>query len=57
MTFEKCSEYILPKVLDWIRARSEDTDCDYFIMPDNASVHKAYVVREYPEAHIIKPYS
>lgn len=41
MTSEGYSEHILPKVVDWIRTKSRDTDYDYLFIWNNASVHKA----------------
>ncbi|RKF96019.1 hypothetical protein GcM1_032003, partial [Golovinomyces cichoracearum] len=44
-------EHILPKVVDWIRTKSEETGRDYFFIQDNASVHKARPAREYLDAN------
>ena len=54
MTSEGYREHILPKVVDWIRTKSEETGRDYFFMQDNASIHKARPAREYLGANGIE---
>ncbi|KAI0994693.1 hypothetical protein K3495_g13488 [Podosphaera aphanis] len=47
MTFEKYALRILPLVVDWTRAKSEEIGRQVYFMHDNAAVHKGRAVREY----------
>ena len=47
MTSEKYALRILPLVVDWTRAKSEETGRQVYFMHDNAAVHRERPAREY----------
>ena len=55
MTSERYRQHILPKVVDWLRSKRDETGCSYLFMHDNAPVHRAPPARCYLEAHGIEP--
>ncbi|KAI0994489.1 hypothetical protein K3495_g13693 [Podosphaera aphanis] len=51
ITSEGYSEYILPRISNWIREKIEETGQDYVFMHDNASVHKGRPAKEFLDAN------